>query len=584
MEHLREKGFFYADAAAMQQEFQLAEAYFQQYPDEIKIRREQWRHLYRSNPPKHSYLHFGKKVIALATKAHRRDAEHRIGFGAFGAVKYGIDQRGHLYAIKIEKTNTQAQQKEERANLDLGIMSEHKITRISDTGQEKHYSSLLYLGDSLDKKLRFDSVYSLEQKKNIARKIAWQLHQLHQGALSDKGTHYAHFDIKPDNITIDDHGRVHLIDFGFAQEVDQPITELVGSSAYWPTLHAEEYHAAKQDGDTVKAEHYAQEILRTMQEMGPVRTDLYACKRTLYLADPSKSNDACLFSDTDFQQLSPELQALLQTGGPDAVEEFQQAVQANTTTLDLAYTFSAEKLSPDLRQQIHSTEDRIAVCELFALLDQLEEWDGMPTPFKQDLVGRYAHQIAEAHSLTALMRIQQELDELTQCLALLTQIASYRIGYADRAMQDFIDDQARKLYSGQFVDPQMKQQLYTALQSVQSEEMACVQARLAKWTHQMQHPTRFQQLLGAPKRLQAKINAVELAVHKVPILERKHILTKADQPGCRTVQNYCKDAYLRQQRKLAKASSKPLESLHLRYKAQYQSKNDGVGHGYSRSH
>ena len=40
MEHLREKGFFYADQFDMQREFQQAEAYFKQYPNEVKIRRE----------------------------------------------------------------------------------------------------------------------------------------------------------------------------------------------------------------------------------------------------------------------------------------------------------------------------------------------------------------------------------------------------------------------------------------------------------------------------------------------------------------------------------------------------------------
>lgn len=36
MEHLREKGFFYADQFDMQREFQQAEAYFKQYPNEVK--------------------------------------------------------------------------------------------------------------------------------------------------------------------------------------------------------------------------------------------------------------------------------------------------------------------------------------------------------------------------------------------------------------------------------------------------------------------------------------------------------------------------------------------------------------------
>ena len=91
----------------------------------------------------------------MATKANRRDAEHRIGFGAFGAVKYGMDYIGNFYAVKIEKTNTAAQEKESQVSLDIGLMSQQKITRVSALGKDKYYSSLLYLGESLDKKLRY---------------------------------------------------------------------------------------------------------------------------------------------------------------------------------------------------------------------------------------------------------------------------------------------------------------------------------------------------------------------------------------------------------------------------------------------
>ena len=124
------------------------------------------------------------KLFALATKANRRDAEHRIGFGAFGAVKYGMDYIGNFYAVKIEKTNTAAQEKESQVSLDIGLMSQQKITRVSALGKDKYFSSLLYLGESLDKKLRDGPSWNLEQKKKIARKIAWQLHQLHSGAFN----------------------------------------------------------------------------------------------------------------------------------------------------------------------------------------------------------------------------------------------------------------------------------------------------------------------------------------------------------------------------------------------------------------
>jgi serine/threonine protein kinase len=48
---------------------------------------------------------------------------------------------------------------------------------------------------------------------SIAIQFCWQVHRLHAGWASKNGTRYAHQDIKPNNITIDDKGIVHLIDF-----------------------------------------------------------------------------------------------------------------------------------------------------------------------------------------------------------------------------------------------------------------------------------------------------------------------------------------------------------------------------------
>jgi len=466
MKDLRDKGFFYSDAEDLKREFKLAETYFQNHPAEIKIRREQWRKMIPDHPPKHSYMNFGAgKIIAFATKARRRDAEHRIGYGAFGYVKYGLDQEGKLYGIKIEKTNTASQQKETQISRDRDVMVADKKIRSAD-GREKYYSALVYLGDSLDKRLRYGPTFTLAQKNNIARKIAWQLHQFHtgKGALSGQG--YAHFDLKPDNVVIDDKGQVRLIDYGFAQLVTAPIVSHTGSAYYLPTIQSQKFYEARQEGDEALADQIADQTVRQMQALGPEGTDVFAFKRTLYSADPDKSQDACLFTDEDYAQLPEALQTLIKTGSSQNPADFEHAVQQHHTALDMVYGMLAPQLSDVLKEQIQTTAQKNLIGNLFAHLDELEAWSQIDPGFKAEILERYQARIAQAQKWSDIAALEEELGQMMQCLAQIALIDSHQFGMEDVQMQQFIRESSAKVYRGEDVQETLSQ----ALHAVQSEE------------------------------------------------------------------------------------------------------------------
>ncbi len=76
-----------------------------------------------------------------------------------------------------------------------------------------------YLGVSLEKYLKENkNNLTDEQRLDLGIKVTRVLHELHSGLASKTKEMYAHLDIKPGNITIDDDGNVHLIDFGFSEK------------------------------------------------------------------------------------------------------------------------------------------------------------------------------------------------------------------------------------------------------------------------------------------------------------------------------------------------------------------------------
>ncbi|MCR9192178.1 MAG: hypothetical protein NXI01_05905 [Gammaproteobacteria bacterium] len=542
MQDLRDKGFFYSDAEDLKREFKLAETYFQNHPNEIKIRREQWRKMMPDHPPKHSYMNFGAgKIIAFATKARRRDAEHRIGYGTFGYVKYGLDQEGKIYGIKIEKTNTESQQKETQISRDRDVMVADKQIRSTD-GREKYYSALVYLGDSLDKRLRYGPAFTLAQKNNIARKIAWQLHQFHtgKGALSGQG--YAHFDLKPDNVVIDDKGQVRLIDYGFAQLVTAPIVDHTGSAYYLPTIQGQQYHEAMQQEDRSLTDQIAGDILRQMQALGPEGTDVFAFKRTLYSAEPDKSQDACLFTDGEYAQLPEALQTLIKTGSSQNPADFEHAVQQHHTALDMVYGMLAPQLSAVLKEEIQTTAQKELIGGLFAHLDELEAWMQVDPGLKAEMLARYQARIAQAQKWSDIVDLEKELGQMTQCLAQMMLIDSAQFGMEDVQMQQFIREHSGRLYRGEDVQETLSQ----ALRAVQSEEYLRVQGVLTELSDKVQDidlGLGRRPLFGSSQGLQEKISTIESALIQIPILERGHILSDATNPHSVVVQSECRKRY-----------------------------------------
>jgi serine/threonine protein kinase len=139
---------------------------------------------------------------------------------------------------------------------------------------------------------------------------------LHSGIASKSGRGYAHLDLKPWNIVVDDQGKLHIIDYGFSIEINLEIVH-VSTYAYLP-LH-QGYWENEREG------------LRQMKRTGAHGVDIFALLRTLF---HKFSGTVSLFDHDDYQKLPADLQAILDT---DDVEKF---IQGNKhTAISLASRF-----------------------------------------------------------------------------------------------------------------------------------------------------------------------------------------------------------------------------------------------------
>ncbi len=169
-------------------------------------------------------------------------AIHRItlGKGVYGKAKLAEDETGRLYALKILAEKGK-KSKEAEIAYDLGI-SDKVTSRETNSTQSKinfkKYIPYQYLGtafyqryfeENKDKDLGKIAHFNLDERLEISIKLSILLCQLHAGRHSKTQKNYLHGDFHNNNITVDDNGNYHVIDFGLASSVNQPMLRVANA-------------------------------------------------------------------------------------------------------------------------------------------------------------------------------------------------------------------------------------------------------------------------------------------------------------------------------------------------------------------
>jgi len=189
-----------------QQEWDIAEAFFQQSPGLQKLRR-------KLGYTTHSFIRVGDKIVAMA--------DETLGEGGFGRVKVAQDKEGYNYAVKIEGKmydRTQELKAMELQGTLVGVM-ERKYTGKKllkgDNPDKKTYTlQTLFLEGTLAAAL--EKSPSIEERHALALAGARALKELHDNNM-------VHSDLKPENMVLahDSEGSeqvlVRLIDFSGAK-------------------------------------------------------------------------------------------------------------------------------------------------------------------------------------------------------------------------------------------------------------------------------------------------------------------------------------------------------------------------------
>ena len=194
-------------------EWKQAKQYFKDNPTAVKFSKKQSS---AGVSQSHSFMMVDGKMYAFANRNHISGKEKRwglLGKGAYRSVKVVQNENGENFAIKVEKENLSDDRKDE-----LKVMKAIKymlggLVRKTESpkfkGNKQYTIMALRSGESLGEYINRKATKSLSSidKLLLSLRICSQVQSTH-----DYGV--IHADLKPDNIMINDTGKIDLIDFG----------------------------------------------------------------------------------------------------------------------------------------------------------------------------------------------------------------------------------------------------------------------------------------------------------------------------------------------------------------------------------
>lgn len=256
-----------------------------------------------------------------------------LGEGSYGIVTLGQTEDYQLWAIKESEYNEEIYKyisQESKIAIDL-----YKADSVfHDDGNA--YQIYKFLGTSLDKYLAKNQKLTRNEQFDLAIKMTKAVYHLHAGTYSKTKTKYAHLDIKPANFCIDENKNVHLIDYGFSEDLTKSSDIFKGTPIYKAI---------------------------NIDEINKVNRDIFALKRSIFLPKEfmfpfrSKIKTGYRFPD-DYFPIKNKFEFLNTENGI-----------ANTdTAFDLLYNLISAKYSIKINQYYNFKFRKITV-DLYLLLE-----------------------------------------------------------------------------------------------------------------------------------------------------------------------------------------------------------------------
>jgi serine/threonine protein kinase len=159
----------------------------------------------------HSFIKINGKIYALA---QGKSKEAIAGKGEFGVVKFMMDETNTSHVVKIQNF---FDDNETYILESLGYSA--GTNKRGD--KAKYYTHMANMGESLADHIPL--LKTEDERFKIAIDICLKLDRLHQGHDDKNHCSYAHLDIKPQNITIDEQGDCHYVDFGLSEKDAQGV-------------------------------------------------------------------------------------------------------------------------------------------------------------------------------------------------------------------------------------------------------------------------------------------------------------------------------------------------------------------------